>query len=400
MKNRLIKTVLKASILIICPIFQLSHAAESLPVIKNHPIDKLVPKSMNLMQNASVNKQKNINMRIMHIDLDYVFDANKKQQESNINQLIKRIKTIQPNTIFLQAFADPDANGSSNAVYFQNRYIPVRDNIFPDVLRKIRQETQVQRVFAWMPLIAWEFPTKYKVQYVEHSTGKNQGYIRISPFDERNVQYVSDIFKDFIQNNPVDGILYHDDITLSDFEDYSSIAQTTYQNWGFNTHEIFKERKDHTPLAKYKTAYLDKFAEGISKIVKADHPNLLTARNMYASVTIKPISENWMSQSMASTYKHYDFNAIMAMPYMEGAKDHKQFYLDLIRESKKFDPSLDRTIFELQAVDWKTNKKIPTSEIVSTIQLLENNGVKHIGYYPDDFVASHPEADKIKQVWK
>jgi poly-beta-1,6-N-acetyl-D-glucosamine N-deacetylase PgaB len=376
-----------------------AYALDTLPIIKDHPIDKLSPKNVSAISSDS-NQFKSINMKIMHVDIDYVFDANKTQQEKNIDLLIQRIKTIQPNTIFLQAFADPDANGSTDAVYFENRYIPVRDNIFPELLRKIRQETQVQKVFAWMPLIAWEFPEKYKLQYVQHTSGQNHGYIRLSPFDDKNIQYVSDIFKDFMQNNSVDGILYHDDITLSDYEDYSEVAQQTYKKWGFNVDAVFKERKDHFQLAQFKTAYLDQFAAGITKIIKADHPDLLTARNMYANVTLDPKSETWMSQSMTSTYNHYDFNAIMAMPYMENASDHQQFYLDLIKESKKYDPNLERTIFELQAVDWKTNKKIPTSEIVSTIELLEKNGVKHIGYYPDDFVASHPEADKIKQVWK
>lgn len=63
-------------------------------------------------------------------------------------------------------------------------------------------------------------------------------------------------------------------------------------------------------------------------------PNLLIARNMYAQVTLEPNSEKWFSQSMASTYTHYDYNAIMAMPYMEKAPDHRQFYLDLIAHAK------------------------------------------------------------------
>ncbi len=47
----------------------------------------------------------------------------------------------------------------------------------------------------------------------------------------------------------------------------------------------------------------------------------------------------------------------MAMPYMEQAKDHKKFYLDLIQHAKKYDPNLDRTIFELQTVNWRNQQK-------------------------------------------
>ena len=120
---------------------------------------------------------------------------------------------------------------------------------------------------------------------------------------------------------------------------------------------------------------------------------------MYAPVVLNPQSENWFSQSMPSTYQYYDYNAIMAMPYMEEATNHQQFYLDLIERTKKYDPNLDRTIFELQAVNWHNNQKIPTQELIDTMQWLEKHGVKHIGYYPDDFVSQHPDASKIKVVF-
>ena len=111
---------------------------------------------------------------------------------------------------------------------------------------------------------------------------------------------------------------------------------------------------------------------------------------------LNPKSEQWFSQSQISTLQHYDYNAIMAMPYMEESRNHRQFYLDLIAQVKKYDPSLDRTIFELQAVNWKNNRKISSQELTQTMQLLKQHGVKHIGYYPDDFVAQHPQVKPMQ----
>lgn len=370
--------------------------------IKQHPINSLVEHYAETApkQTAKDLKTHNISkMRIMHIDLDYVFDTDKAQQQQNIQALIQRIQTIQPNTVFLQAFADPDANGSADTVYFKNRYIPVRDDLFHQVLQDIRQHTQVQAVYAWLPLIAWEFPKHYPVQYVK-TTGNNKGYIRISPFDVKNQQYTAEIFLDFIQHNKVDGILYHDDITLNDFEDDSSAARQAYQTWGFSSVLIGQpEHPRQGEFARYKTAYLDQFAEGISDILKQRQPNLHFARNMYAEAVLNPVSEEWFSQSNASTYQHYDYNAIMAMPYMEKAKDHRQFYLDLIQQAKKYDPNLSRTIFELQVTDWNHQKPISNQELTDTIQLLEQHGVQHIGYYPDDFVQDHPDAQQMKKAF-
>ena len=372
--------------------------------IAQHPIQDLVKRyaasAPARQKTAVLRPAQQQNMRIMHIDLDYVYDANPLQQKRNLRELIRRIQTIQPNTVFLQAFADPDANGSANAVYFQNRHIPLREDLFHRVLLDIRQHTKVQAVYGWLPLIAWEFPEKYQLQYVQNSGGK-KGYIRISPFDAKNLQYTAEIFLDFIQRNPVDGILYHDDITLSDFEDDSAPAHAAYQKWGFNSASLIgqPEHPHQLKFSRYKTAYLDQFAAGISEILKQRQPNLRFARNMYAEAVLNPDSEKWFSQSNAGTYQHYDYNAIMAMPYMEKADDHRQFYLDLIQRAKKYDPNLSRTIFELQATDWNHQNQISDEELIDTIQLLEQNGVQHIGYYPDDFVQGHPNAKQLKNAF-
>lgn len=375
--------------------------AQSLPVIAQHPIENVIknleqPTTQQTQQKTKQNKPI-AQMRIMHIDLDYVFDTDKAQQQRNIQALIQRIQNIRPNTIFLQAFADPDANGSADQVYFENCYMPVRDNLFQQVLQQIRQNTQVQHVYAWLPVLAWELPKDQQLNYVQHRQGGQKGYIRLSPFEQKNLDIIVDIYRDFIQHNPVDGVLYHDDVTLSDYEDSSALAHKYYQQWGFS-HRIFKDLRhpEQARLAKYKTAYLDQLAAGITQVLKQYKPNLLVARNMYAPVVTQPQSEQWFAQSMPSTYRYYDYNAIMAMPYMEQSKDHKKFYLDLIQHAKKYDPNLDRTIFELQTVNWRNQQKISTQELQHTIQLLEQHGVKHIGYYPDDFVAQHPQVKPMQ----
>lgn len=336
-------------------------------------------------------------MRIMHVDLDYLYDIDPAQQLRNISALIQRIQKLKPNTIFLQAFADPDGNGSADQVYFKNRHIPVRADLFKPVLEQIKKQSSVQHVYAWMPLMAWQLPSAEQLQYVEHSQGGQDGYIRLSPFDEKNQRIIADIFTDFIQNNPVDGVLYHDDITLSDYEDSSEAAQTIYNKWGFDSTDLLKNPSNLKQLAfaQAKTAYLDQFADRITRLMRQTQPKLLIARNMYAQVALDSESEKWFSQSMSSTYQHYDYNAIMAMPYMEKAANHRQFYLDLIQQAKKYDPELSRTIFELQATNWLTQTRIPTAELVDTVELLKQHGVKHIGYYPDDFVHEHPDISML-----
>lgn len=348
------------------------------------------------------NQQSTAAMRIMHIDLDYVFDTDKSQQTKNINTLIQRIQVIKPNTVFLQAFADPDANGSAKQVYFHNDFLPSRGNLFQEVNQAIKTNTSVQKVYAWLPLLAWEIDQSYHLTYVKHrhvqGHENTEGYIRLSPFDAKNIKMIQNIFLQFIQNNQVDGILFHDDITLSDFEDASVLALQQYQKWGFSEN-VFKHNTHplQIKLAQHKTAHLDSIAFNLEKKLKQQQPQLKFARNMYANVVLDPKSEIWFAQSMPSTYQHYDFNAIMAMPYMEKAADHQKFYLDLIEQSKKFDPDLKRTIFELQTVNWETQEKISDQELKETIHFLKIHGVQHIGYYPDDFIQNHPNAKMMQE---
>lgn len=336
-----------------------------------------------------------IEMSIMHLDIDYIYDPDPKQLTQNITHLIKRIQEVQPNTIFLQAFADPDANGSAHEVYFPNPHLPVRADLFKNITDQIRSQTTVKTIFAWLPMWAWELPQHYQANYVEHANQSTKGYIRLSPFDPKNFVYVYEIYKALTDTVTVDGILYHDDITLNDFEDSSASAIQVYKRWGFrNARKLLRdpEHSDQLKFAKAKTAYLDGLALQLSLKLKEIHPNLRFARNSYAPVLLNPESEKWFAQSTVSTLQHYDYNAVMAMPYMEKAADPKQFYLDLIVKARQHDPALARTIFEIQTIDWNTQCKLSNEELLETVQLLKEQGVQHIGYYPEDPYLPHPSS--------
>lgn len=91
--------------------------------------------------------------KVAQIDLDYIYDKDPEQTEENLGRLLDRVQKLGINTVYLQAFADPDANGAADAVYF-NRHIPMRADLFNRVAWQLLTRTQVKRVFAWMPLLA------------------------------------------------------------------------------------------------------------------------------------------------------------------------------------------------------------------------------------------------------
>ena len=346
--------------------------------------------------------------KIMHVDLDYIYDPDEKQQEKNLGHLLDRIRDMNVNTVYLQAFSDPDANGSADMVYFPNRYLPMRADLFNRVSWQIQTRTQVGRVYAWMPLLAWELPEKNPVskdlvvtQQAHAGDHLNMGYHRLSPYSAEARQTIEQIYQDLAKSATFDGILFHDDATLSDYEDASSDAMKAYASIGL-PESLEDIRKNDALLQKwtaYKTTTIDDFAQDLAQKVRYWQPFLLTARNLYAQVALSPYSENWYAQSLEQSIQKYDFTAIMAMPYMEQAPDTNKFYQDLVNRVKKYPNGMKKTVFELQAVNWRTNEKVPTEEMASTIKSLYQQGVMHVGYYPDDPIQDHPDTTQMRQVF-
>ncbi|WP_407641934.1 poly-beta-1,6-N-acetyl-D-glucosamine N-deacetylase PgaB [Acinetobacter pullicarnis] len=371
----------------------------------NMTTDNLAQEIQNRQMNLGDNNRP---QKIMHVDLDYIYDPDLQQQEKNLGLLLDRIRAMKVNTIYLQAFSDPDANGSADMVYFPNRYLPMRADLFNRVAWQIQSQTQVGRVYAWMPLLAWELPKNNPISQdlvvtQQSKTGEhlNMGYLRLSPFSAPARQVIKGIYQDLAKSTPFNGILFHDDATLSDYEDASPEAMRVYAQHGLPT-DLAEIRKDDAKLQKWtalKTDTIDDFAMELAAEVRLYQPFLMTARNMYAQVALSAYSENWYSQSLEQSLKKYDFTAIMAMPYMEQAPDAKQFYQNLVKRVKQQPQGMKKAVFELQAVNWRTGEKIPTTEMTDTIKSLYQQGVLHVGYYPDDPIQGHPDPEEMRKVF-
>ncbi|MFA6013944.1 MAG: poly-beta-1,6-N-acetyl-D-glucosamine N-deacetylase PgaB [Gallionellaceae bacterium] len=344
--------------------------------------------------------------KAMHIDLDYIYDPDPEQVNKNLGELLERIKRVNVNTVYLQTFADPDANGAADYVYFPNRYIPVRSDLFNRVAWQIGTRTQVKRVYAWMPMIAWELPddnpaANDKVVTLQvDKTHLNMGYPRLSPFSPTARKVIREIYEDLAKSTMIDGILFHDDVTLSDFEDDSVMARAQYKKWKLkaSVSEIRANHSEFMRWTKLKTEYLDDFAMELAQIVRGYRPGLKTARNLYAQVALNKDAQEWYAQSLIDSINKYDYTAIMTMPYMEQADNAASFYDQIVSNVKRETCGLERTVFELQTVNWRNNDEpISPQELSLTIQHLYDLGVNHIAYYPDDLFHNNPDADLMKR---
>ncbi len=348
--------------------------------------------------------QDNSIVRAAQVDLDYVYDADPVQQKSNLDALIERIKELQISHVFLQAFADPDADGAADALYFPNRHLPVRADLFSRVAWQLKTRSDV-RVFAWLPLLAFrskDFDPAWQV--VEHSANGRKpdpdSEPRLSPFHPEARRVIREIYQDLATYADFDGILFHDDGRLNENEDASVAAMATYHREFGDDFDISLVH-DNPELGKrwsrFKTRTLIDFGNELIWILRQQQPELKTARNLFAPAALDESSETWLAQSLDLFLESYDYVALMAMPYLENDDDPDRYLERLAEAVAQHDGGLERTIFELQAIDWRTGTEIPATILYRQMRRLQAAGVKHLAYYPDDFVAGRPALDQLRQ---
>ena len=337
--------------------------------------------------------------RVVHVDLDYLYDPNPAQTERNISQLLDRLKRLQINTVYLQAFADPDGNGTADQLYFPNRHLPVRADLFSRVSNLLNNKLGLS-VYAWMPILGFEVPDQSL--YIQAVARGKEGstYKRLSPFNPQARQIIREIYYDLAKASPLQGILFHDDGIIGDYEDASQHGTVWLARKG-----LPKDLESHQNEAglrlragKAKGDALIAFTRELADVVRQWRPFIHTARNIYADVILNPESEAWMAQNYNDFLNAYDYTAVMAMPYMHKA-DNPQAWLDRLAEKVTTFPhpaAKAKTLFELQTVDWnKGNRPIDSKTLAEQMYRLQTKGIRHIGYYPDDFARNHPDISTI-----
>lgn len=343
-------------------------------------------------------------LRIVHVDLDYVYDPDPIQQEQNLDRLIERISRYGVSTVYLQAYADPDGNGVTDALYFPNRHLPVRADLFNRVAWQLKKRANV-KVYAWMPVLSFDLGAGY--QYVtDVRTGDESPdhYRRLSPYVVENRTTIREIYQDLGRLTKFDGLLFHDDAFFTDFEDASPDALAAYAQASL-PRDINAIRNDDNLMAtwaRFKTEYLTDFTLELERAAnyyrQADNKVFTTSRNLYAVTVMEPRSQRWFAQDIQNFASAYDFVAVMAMPYMEEADNPNEWLRSLARRSLA-QVSADQLVFELQAQNWHTQTPIPSKEIAQWVRILREEGIKHIGYYPDDFHQNHPAMNVMRPVF-
>ncbi|CAM5384083.1 poly-beta-1,6-N-acetyl-D-glucosamine N-deacetylase PgaB [Eoetvoesiella caeni] len=369
--------------------------------------------------NAVISVENRNPIRVAHVDLDYVYDPDPVQMDRNVGELVQRIADLNINTVFLQAFADPDGDGLVKSVYFPNRHLPMRADLFNRVAWQLMtraSSTASVQVFAWMPVLSFDLaPSIARVERWDPKTGAvgidPKQYRRLSPFDPEARKQITEIYEDLARSSSFGGILYHDDALLSDFEDASPPALAAYRQAGLpdtpaalNADPAIAQR-----WMRFKSRYLIDFTKTLTQHVRNIRgPQIQTARNIYAPPLLEPQSEAWFAQNLDDFLSTYDWTVPMAMPLMEGVpRNRADAWLDKLVDAVAARPgALDKTVFEVQARDW--NRQAGTADADADAGAIDSKLIAHwmnrlllrgatsFGYYPDDFVKNQPRVDIIR----
>lgn len=313
-------------------------------------------------------------MRAVQVDLDYIHDPDPAQVERNLDALIERMYRVRPSHVFLQAFADPDGDGAADALYFPNRHLPVRADLFNRVAWQLATRAHVQ-VHAWLPVLAFR-PANAEALALP---GRDPDEVfRLDPTSAAVRRLVADIYEDLAIASPIAGLHFHDDALLREGE-----LPTLFPG---------------DPAAR--TAYLVDFTRELHRAAERWRPKLATSRNLFARPVLEPHSEAWFAQSLPAFLPAYDYTVVMAMPRMERGGE-PDAWLDRLAARVAATPgALDRTVFQLQTVDWRASgdaAREPGAGIVDTGLRLQARGVRHLAYYPDDFLRDHPSLGTARE---
>jgi biofilm PGA synthesis lipoprotein PgaB len=214
-------------------------------------------------------------------------------------------------------------------------------------------------------------------------------YDRLSPFLPETAQLIGDIYGDLGKNTAgIAGLLIHDDAYLAEDEDVT--AGNPEARWPGTDKSI----KTYPLSAREKTQALIDFGKVVTNRLRYYNDfssGFSVARNMYARVVMDPAAEARFAQALEPFMQHYNHVALMAMPYLDDAKESPRLWLQKLARTVASTPgAMQRVVFELQAKNWKTDQWIDGATLKQWMQLLVRMGGVNLAYYPDDFLNNQP----------
>lgn len=346
--------------------------------------------------------------RVAVVALDDVYDPSPVTQEKKLGELIDRMYALRPSSVYLQAYSDPGRSGFARAVYFPNRHLPMRSDLFSRAAWQLNTRAHVE-IYAWLPVLAFAVPAKLdrRVEFVTAAAGSRlppgaSGVRRLSPFDPAARAYVRELYEDLGKYSAFNGVLFGEDAMLTDYEDAGQHARQTLARWDLP--QSIGQIRSNPDLAKrwgdMKTRYLLDFTKELRKIVldSQNSDEVLTVRTIFPDAVLDPVAGRHYAQNYEAFLGTYDYVGLLAMPSRQGITSVDPWLDSLSADVRSAPNGAHRTVFLLEATDAHTGARIPTGRLVNQMRHLRMTGMVSYGYYPDNFARDQPQAVALNDV--
>jgi biofilm PGA synthesis lipoprotein PgaB len=347
-------------------------------------------------------------IRAVQLDLDKIVDPGSYEiSNQNLGKCLDRLKSLGVNTVFVQGYCDTEGTGTVKSLYFANTVLPVKMDFLSHAINRIR--AQGIKANVWMPALAYELPDRTKNDVLGVKEAKRgiigpttHSYKRLSPFDPRSLEISRRIFRDLAEHVNMDGILFQDDVFLTNHEDFNPSAAAAFQKaYGAALTPAIVDNDEFKPKwIQLKTDTLNNYVNELIKTVRIYRPTAKTARNIYSEAVTNPASRAWFAQNFESYLQNYDYTVIMAYSRMEkiGSPRKVHKWMDKLMDQVNRYNGKEKVIFKLQAFDWARNQWVDGNTLREEISYLLSIGAKHVAYYPDGVTEDKPRRDDIASI--
>ena len=88
----------------------------------------------------------------------------------------------------------------------------------------------------------------------------------------------------------------------------------------------------------------------------------------------------------------------MAYPRMEKKSNAKKWLGELVAKAAEFKNGLDKTVFKVQAYDWRRDEWVPSAVVAGWLRDVWAAGGHNVAYYPDNYKLNQPRLKIIRRM--
>lgn len=373
--------------------------------------------------------------RIIQLDLDIMCDNGTYEHDDLQDYIKRRLKGTGATAVYVQVGSEDfatlgnDSDRMADTVMFdpgQSLGATVLcADIFKDAVAIIRRLLPSCRILAWSPTLYNAFLMHDNATVKATLAGNDENmvwYRRASPFSVKTHERLIAFYEALGQcSESLDGIMYQDDLLLSNWEDVSVDAiKVMTARYGLkdtcdSALNDFLDDDDNVQnqdWKRYKTAVLDGLSKTMFEAFRRGYqkafPVLFEAREALASTRLicgrdyydsavldnDSVTGDWYGQSLDTALDLYEHVVIMAYYNMsEGGNSASAKAMTWLQALARKAISVanrngrqrsDRLIFKLQSVLWegKDDVIIPAATLKKQVLALQQAGAMGVGFYP------------------